>query len=140
MTNNKNFADIANTEDRHYARIEYKDAGYRLIYSEKDNDKIAIGLRMVGEVYYDEILAGGMANKPSFEMYMKHFINAQWGDSRYPDEALEILEKEFGEIDGPACVMPGYSIWAPDFQRSRTYLYEVLPKLTAKQKQQIKGL
>lgn len=140
MNNNKNFADAANSEDRYDARSEYKDQGYRMIYSKKDNESIAIGLRMVGEVYYDEILTGGMSNKPSFEDYMKHFVNAQWGDSRYPDEALKILEKEFGVIEGLACVMPGYSSWTPDFQTSRSYLYQVFPKLSDKQKQQIKGL
>ena len=136
----KTFDHISDREERHYAINEYKDLGYRMIYSKKNNESIAIGLRMVGAVYYDEILSGGMSNKPSFEIYMEHFVNAQWGDSRYPDEALEILQKEFGEINGPACVMPGYSSWTPDFQTSRTYLYEVLPKLSDKQKQQIKGL
>lgn len=140
MNNYNKFAEIVNTDDRYDARSEYKDLGYRMIYSKKDNESIAIGLRMVTEAYYDEISAGGIANKPDFRTYAAHFINGLWGDFRYPDAALEILQKEFGEIDGPACVMPGYSSWAPDFQTSRTYLYEVLPKLTDDQKRKIKGL
>ena len=136
----KTFANIANNEDRHYASVAYKDEGYRIVYTEKNHEQKAIGFRMIIEANYDEIAAGGMAIKPTYKTYAKHFINAQWGDMRYPDEMLEILQKEFGEIEGPACIMPGYSSWTPDFQTSRTYLYEVLPKLTEKQKRKIKGL
>ena len=136
----KDFRNIRNQDDRHYASLEYKDEGYRIVYTEKNPEQKAIGFKMILEANYDEIDAGGMAIKPTYGTFAQHFINAQWGDMRYPDEMLEILQKEFGEIDGPACVMPGYSSWTPDFQTSRSYLYEVLPKLSDKQKQQIKGL
>ena len=53
---------------------------------------------------------------------------------------LEILQKEFGEIEGPACIMPGYSSWTPDFKQAEPTYMKFCPKLSDKQKQQIKGL
>ena len=97
-----------------------------------------MGLRMVIEVYYDQLLAAGKIDIPTFIEYAAHFVNAQRG--RYEDAVLDILEKEFGSIEGKACIMPGYSSWIPGFQDNILYQKTILPNLSQERKQKIKGL
>ena len=108
---NKTFENFPEREERKYQSDLYKDEGYRIFYSETEPDEQAKGLRMVIEVYYDQFLAGGKMDIPTFKEYGAHFVNAQRG--RYEDSVLDILEKEFGTIEGKACIMPGYSSWIP---------------------------
>ena len=135
---NKTFSNFLDREERQYQSDLYKDEGYRIFYSETTPEERARGLRMVIEVYFDQLLAGGKIDIPTFIEYAAHFVNAQRG--RYEDAVLDILEKEFGSIDGKACIMPGYSSWIPGFQDNVIYRRTILPNLSEARKLKIKGL
>lgn len=135
---NKTFSNFLDREERKYQSDLYKDEGYRIFYSETEPEEQARGLRMVIEVYHDQLLAGGKIEVPTFKEYASHFVNAQRG--RYKDAVLDILEKEFGPIEGKACIMPGYSSWIPGFQDNILYQKTILPNLSQERKQKIKGL
>lgn len=135
---NKTFSNFPDGEERKYQSDLYKDEGYRIFNSETQPEEQARGLRMVIEVYFDQLLAGGKIDIPTFMEYAAHFVNAQRG--RYEDAVLDILESEFGSIEGKACIMPGYSSWIPGFQDNVMYRRTILPNLGEARKQKIKGL
>lgn len=134
----KTFSNFRDKEERKYQSDLYKDEGYRIFYSETNPEEQAMGLRMVIEVYYDQLLASGKIDIPTFIEYAAHFVNAQRG--KYKDAVLDILEREFGPIEGKACIMPGYSSWIPGFQDNILYQKTILPNLSQERKQKIKGL
>lgn len=139
MKKYKTFSDIEDNLKRYSITEDYKAEGYGKYYNpDTSKSEKAEGLRMVTEVYYDRHFLQGWSNMPSFEKFAAHFINAQRG--RYNDEVLDILEKEFGTIEGRACIKPGYSAWFPGFQETKEFKRSILPSLTKEQKLKIRGL